>query len=172
LPHYSSIGQPIFVTWRLHGSLPANRKFPAATTSGAAFVALDRLLDQASTGPLALRKPDIACMVVEAIHHRDLKQYQLHAYVVMPNHVHLMVTPFVEISKIMHSLKRFTGREGNRILGLTGQPFWQDESYDRLVRGETEFQRITRYIEMNPVNAGIVTAPEDFPWSSAAHEAG
>jgi REP element-mobilizing transposase RayT len=172
LPHYSSIGRPIFVTWRLHGSLPANRKFPAATTSGQAFVALDRLLDQASTGPLSLRKPDIASMVVDAIHHRDLQQDRLHAYVVMPNHVHLMITPLVDLSKVMQSLKRFTAREGNRILRLTGQPFWQDESYDRLVRNETEFARITRYIEMNPVHAGIATAPEQFPWSSAFDEAG
>jgi REP element-mobilizing transposase RayT len=167
LPHYHSIGQPIFLTWRLHGSLPANRTFPAATTSGQAFVALDRLLDRANTGPLYLRKPEIATVVVEAIHHRCLQYYQLHSYVVMPNHVHLLITPLVEISKIMQSLKRFTAREGNRILGLTGQPFWQDESYDRLVRNETEFQRITRYIEMNPVHAGIATAREQFPWSSA-----
>jgi REP element-mobilizing transposase RayT len=67
----------------------------------------------------------------------------------------------------MQSLKRFTAREGNRILGFTGQPFWQDESYDRLVRDEGEFQRIVRYIETNPVNAGLVAMPEEFPWSSA-----
>ena len=53
------------------------------------------------------------------------------------------------------------------MLGHTGQPFWQDESYDRLVRDEAEFQRITRYIEMNPVKAGLAAKPEDFPWSSA-----
>jgi hypothetical protein len=67
----------------------------------------------------------------------------------------------------MQSLKRFTAREGNRILGLTGHPFWQDESYDRLVRDECEFAAVARYIEMNPVNAGLVTQPEQFPWSSA-----
>jgi hypothetical protein len=67
----------------------------------------------------------------------------------------------------MQSLKRFTARDGNRILGLTGQPFWQDESYDRLVRDEREFQRIAQYIEANPVNAGLVATPEEFPWSSA-----
>lgn len=108
-------------------------------------------------------------MVVEAIHyrHENLEHYQLHAYVVMANHVHLLITPRVEVSQLMQSLKRFTAREGNRMLGLTGQPFWQDESYDRLVRDETEFQRTARYIEMNPVKAGIVSKPDDFPWSSA-----
>ena len=66
----------------------------------------------------------------------------------------------------MQSLKRFTAREANRMLGRTGQAFWQEESYDRLVRDETEFRRITRYIEMNPVNAGLAVSPEEFPWSS------
>jgi REP element-mobilizing transposase RayT len=168
LPHYHAIGQPIFLTWRLHGSLPANRSFPSAITSGQAFVAMDRLLDNARTGPLYLRQPELAAMVVEAIRYRhDLEHYQLHAYVVMANHVHLLITPHVEVSRLMQSLKRFTAREGNRMLGLTGQPFWQDESYDRLVRDDTEFQRIVRYIEMNPVKAGLAANPEDFPWSSA-----
>jgi hypothetical protein len=131
LPHYHSIGQPIFITWRLHDSLPANRSFPSATTSGQAFVAMDSLLDNARTGPLYLRRPEIAKVVVEAIHYRERERhYQLHSYVVMANHVHLLMTPLTDVSKVMQSLKRFTAREGNRILGLTGQPFWQHESYD------------------------------------------
>ena len=168
LPHYHSLGQPIFITWRLQGSLPANRSFPSATTSGQAFVAMDRLLDNARTGPLYLRRPDIAIVVVEAIHYREREQhYQLHSYVVMANHVHLLVTPLAEVSKVMQSLKRFTALESNRILGLTGKAFWQDESYDRLVRNGTEFQRIRNYIEMNPVKCGLAVTPEEFPWSSA-----
>jgi len=104
-------------------------------------------------------------MVVGAIRYRQecLGHYQLHAYVVMAN----LITPHVEVSRLMQSLKRFTAREANRMLGLTGQPFWQDESYDRLVRDQTEFQRIVRYIEMNPVKSGLAATPEDFPWSSA-----
>jgi putative transposase len=129
---------------------------------------MDRLLDNASTGPQYLRIPEIANMVVEALHYRDqvLQHYDLHRYAVMANHVHLLITPKVDVSKLMHSLKRFTAKEGNRMLGLTGQPFWQDESYDRLIR-DGEFERIANYIEMNPVKAGLVSAPEDFPWSSA-----
>lgn len=96
-----------------------------------------------------------------------LGHYQIHTYIVMANHVHLLITPCVEVSRLMQSLKRFTAWEGNRMLGHTGQPFWQDESYDRLVRDEAEFQRITRYIEMNPVKAGLAAKPEDFPWFSA-----
>src|SRR5580700_8129732 len=167
LPHYHSVGQPMFLTWRLHGSLPVNRSFPPAATSGKAFVAMDRILDATRTGPLYLRIPEIAGMVVDAIHFRELRHYQLHSYVVMPNHVHLLMTPLVEVSKVMQSLKRFTAREGNKMLGLTGRPFWQDESYDRLVRNETEFERITDYIEMNPVTAGLAATPEEFRWSSS-----
>jgi putative transposase len=70
------------------------------------------------------------------------------------------------------ALKRFTARSANKILGLTGQPFWQDESYDHLVREDTEFDRIVRYIENNPVKAGLVTQPDVFPWSSASLRVG
>ena len=59
-----------------------------------------------------------------------------------PNHVHMLITPRVPVSKVMQSLKRFTARQANLMLGLTGQPFWQDESYDRLIRSGDEFQRV------------------------------
>ena len=170
LPHLHAVNQPIFVTWRLHGSLPANRPFPRAMTSGAAFVAMDRLLDSASSGPLYLRRTEIAKLVAEAICYRDREggHYRLHAWVVMANHVHMLVTPQVPVTTLMHSLKRFTAREANHMLGRTGQAFWQDESYDRLVRDGREFGRIVSYIEMNPVRAGLVSMPEEFRWSSAS----
>jgi REP element-mobilizing transposase RayT len=84
---------------------------------------MDRLLDQARTGPLHLRRAEIAAMVVEAIQYRSdyLGHYELHAYVVMPNHVHLLITPAISISEIMQSMKRFTARRANQMLGLTGQ---------------------------------------------------
>jgi REP element-mobilizing transposase RayT len=167
LPHYHSEDQPTFLTWRLHGSLPANRNFPSVLTSGQAFVAMDRLLDTACTGPLFLRIPVVARMITDAIYYRDQRSYHLHAFVVMPNHVHLLMSPLEAVSKVMHSLKRFTAREGNRILGRTGQPFWQDESYDRLVRDEKEFERALHYIENNPVTASLAATPLEFPWSSA-----
>ena len=167
LPHYHSVGQATFLTWRLYGSLPPSRSFPQSISSGQAFVVMDRLLDSSCCGPHYLGSPAIAKMVTDAILYRDLRSYQLHAFVVMPNHVHLLMTPLEAVSKVMQSLKRFTAREGNRMLGLTGLPFWQDENYDRLVRDETEFGRIVHYIEWNPVMAGLAAAPEDFAWSSA-----
>jgi putative transposase len=167
LPHYHSAGQATFLTWRLFGSLPPSRSFPSPIASGRAFLVMDRLLDSTCTGPLFLRMPEVAKMVMDAIHYRDQRTYQLHSFVVMPNHVHLLMTPQEAVSKVMQSLKRFTAREGNRMLGLTGQPFWQDESYDRLIRNDTEFERIVHYIERNPVTAGLAATPEEFPWSSA-----
>jgi putative transposase len=166
LPHYDSINHPTFLTWRLAGTLPRSRSF-SNLTSGKAFLAMDRLLDNASTGPLYLRQPEIANIIVNAILFRKHSDYELHSYVVMANHVHLLITPHKPLSKLTQSLKRFTSREANRALGLTGHSFWQDESYDRLVRDEQEFNRIASYIVMNPVRAGIAKTPEEFPWSSA-----
>jgi len=166
LPHLHADGRPVFLTWRLHGSLPPNRFFPSEITSGRAFVAMDRILDQARSGPLHLGRPEIAQLLVDAILYRQ-GHLQLHAYVIMANHVHVLITPRVDVSELMHSLKGFTARKANQILGLTGHPFWQEETYDHLVRDETEFRRIADYIEFNPVKAGLVTTREEFPWSSA-----
>jgi len=129
---------------------------------------MDRLLDTATSGPFYLRRPEIAALVVAALKKGEthLRRYELHAYVVMPNHIHLLVTPHVIATRWLGPLKGFTAHEANRSLGTTGEPFWQDESYDHLVR-EGEFERIRKYIELNPVNAGLVAEAEDFPWSSA-----
>ena len=67
----------------------------------------------------------------------------------------------------MRVLRRSAARQTNLILGRTGQPFWQDESYDHWVRTEVELEKIVRYIERNPVAAGLAAAVEDWPWSSA-----
>ena len=160
------VGRPIFITWRLYGTLPEGRAFSFDLTSGQAFVAMDRLLDEARTGPSYMRRAEIVCIVSDAIEHwRD--RYELYAWVVMANHVHILITPTVEVAKITKSLKWFTAREANKVLGLKG-PFWQDESYDRLVRNPAEFERIRKYIEWNPVRAGLVKTPEEYPWSSAS----
>ena len=160
----------MFVTFRLHGSLPANRIFPPDTlTHGQAFVALNRLLDQPKTGPKFLSRPEIAEMVIRCLFdgERRFGRYELHSYVVMANHVHLLVTSRAPLSAWLRSLKGFSGHEALRMLNRRGKPFWQDESYDHLVRDDDEFARIRPYIEWNPVKAGLVNVPEEFPWSSA-----
>jgi hypothetical protein len=65
----------------------------------------------------------------------------------------------------MHSVKGFTARRANQILGRVGVPFWQKEFFDHWIRNEREFERVRAYIEGNPVAAGD---PEEYPWSSAA----
>ena len=86
----------------------------------------------------------------------------------MPNHMHLLIRPLKPVPVITRWLKGSTARTANQILGRTGRAFWQDESYDRWVRGNDEFQKIVRYIEWNPVSAGLVDSIEEWPWSSAA----
>jgi REP element-mobilizing transposase RayT len=130
---------------------------------------MDRLLDEARTGAFYLRQPAIADLVVEAIDYNAavLGHYRLHAFVIMPNHVHMLASPAVALPILMKSLKGITAKRANTMLGLTGKPFWQAESYDHLVRDDREFGRIRLYIEGNPVRAGLVTNAEDYRWSSA-----
>ncbi len=87
--------------------------------------------------------------------------------VIMPNHVHVVFEPKAPLPGIMRWLKGRTGRTANRILGRTGIPFWQDESYDHWIRSRKELEETIRYVESNPVNARLVEAAEEWPWSSA-----
>jgi REP element-mobilizing transposase RayT len=171
LPHWDTLDQPLFITFRLHNSLPAHRVFPpqGLALSGTAFVTMDRLLDRGANGPLHLRRPEIAELVVGALQDGDRKfqRYELHAFVVMPNHVHLLVTPKVVASRWLAPLKGFTAYLANERLGSHGQAFWQDESYDHLVRSRASFHRIRAYIEENPVTAGLAVQAQEYPWSSA-----
>ena len=168
LPHIYAIGQPLFVTFRLYGSLPVGREFPKENlTSGEAFVAMDRLLDTARFGPMYLKQPEVARLVRSSILF-CAKDCDLHAWVIMPNHVHLLFTPHADASALLRRLKGFSARQANDLLSRTGQPFWQDESYDHLVRSGEEFRRIESYVLTNPVKAGLAASIEKFPWSSSA----
>ncbi len=131
---------------------------------------MDRFLDTARTGPCWLRMAPVAALVVDAIDfgQDELRHYEVGAFVVMPNHVHMLVIPRVPLATLTRRLKGFTARQANRILGRTGEAFWQPESYDHWVRSEEEWGRIVRYIENNPLGASLATRPEAYPWSSAA----
>src|ERR1035437_4571333 len=113
-------------------------------------------------------------MILNAIQYNanTLGHYRLHAFVVMPNHVHLLVTPAVALPKLTKSLKGITAKRANAMLVLTGSPFWQEESYDHLARHEREFERIRSYIEENPVRAGLVREASEYRWSSAGWATG
>lgn len=180
LPHWQPDGASIFLTWRLYGSLPASPRSTArigcATkpsipkdSPGKKFKLLDSLLDKAATGPLWLEDPRIARCVMDAIYsgEKELEFYALHAFVIMPNHIHLLITPHVSVSRLMNGLKGVTAREANAILHRKGRHFWQDESFDHWVRTSAEFDRIRAYIERNPVSAHLATKSEAWPWSSA-----
>ena len=97
---------------------------------------LDRYLDKALCGSVFLEREETPSMAVDAIHYGAsyLRHYDLHSFVVMANHVHLLILPLVAPSKVLQSLKGFTARAANKILDRTGQPFWQHESYDHWIR--------------------------------------
>jgi len=99
---------------------------------------------------------------------QSLGHYELQAFAIMPNHVHLLIYPLVSLDRLTKGLKGTTARQANALLDRTGQPFWQDESFDHWVRDGKQFDRIRAYIENNPVAAGLVKHPHDWPWSSAS----
>ena len=170
LPHQYPEGKWIFATWHLHGSLPQGRFSPPGKLSaGEAFVWLDRYLDTTQKGPLYLKLEPIAKVVVASLLRGiELAHYELGPWVLMANHVHVLLLPKIAPALLFRGLKGVTAREANKILGLTGNPFWQGESYDHWVRDDVEMDRIGKYIENNPVKAGLVERAEDYPWSSAS----
>jgi len=177
LPHWQPEGVSIFLTWRLFGSLPKQKLYErseAILTEGQRFLAIDRQMDAAATGPTWLKNPAIAGCVVDTLFlgEQEWELYKLCAWVVMSNHVHVLLTPRVKLADVTRSIKKTSARQANLILARTGQPFWQDESYDHWVRDGKEFDRITAYIEWNPVRAGLVKCVEKWPWSSASILAG
>ena len=195
LPHWDVLGATYFITFCLAGSIPAaglaaiSRKWRAKALrpppgaqarqwqqvcAAAAFVEADRALDQ-SPAARWLADPSLAATVEGCLRFDDGRRHRVLAYVVMPNHCHLLIDTAggdspadsrTSRERIVHSIKRHAARECNRRLGRTG-PFWQTESYDRVVRNDDERQRIARYIEWNPVKAGLCDVPASWRFSSA-----
>ncbi len=171
LPHWQPEDAWLFETWRLAGSLPSHViPTPAAASPGDAFVAMDRILDQGASGPVWLKDTRVARMLCDVIRQAESPQKlcTVGGYVVMSNHVHLLVLPLGTSAKMTRWVKGISARSANRILGRTGEPFWQHESFDHWVRDSREYDRILRYIEWNPVRAGLVSSPEQWRWSSAS----
>ncbi len=173
LPHWHPRGVAVFLTWRLHGSLP--RKIDlltgdAAATEGKRFLALDREMDRAAAGPTWLKDARVAHCVVDTLltGARQWGLYELLAWVVMANHVHVLLQASKPLREVTRAVKNTSARQANRLLGRTGLPFWQDESCDHWVRSAKELDRIVHYIEWNPVQAGLVERAEQWPWSSAS----
>ena len=152
------------------------------------FRKFEKTLDDAQSGPVWLKDDRIAKEIAESLHYRDGKVYCLDAYCIMSNHVHAVFTPLAmqssrtdlvnsaedttqrkslhynPLSSIMQSLKGYTARKANCLLGRSGA-FWQQESYDHVVRDTSEWQRIITYVLNNPVKAGLVDRWEKWQWS-------
>ncbi|MEQ1947825.1 MAG: transposase [Bryobacteraceae bacterium] len=164
-------GRWLFLTCHLHGSIPHGIYPPPGLPPWKTFVWIDRFLDLAQSGPMYLQMESIAGLMVESLQWgAENGRYELGPYVIMANHVHALFLPKVPVPKLMQGLKGYTGKEANRILGRTGEPFWQSESNEHFVRNPAEFMRIMRYIEQNPVKAGLIKNAADYRWSSAWRE--
>jgi putative transposase len=171
LPHFDLPGLVQFINYRLDDAMPASLHH-----EWAALLEIDDELKRRTKieeyldrgrGSCLLRDPRAAAIVEENWLHLDGKDYRLLAWVVMPNHVHLLVeiwqTPQAQLIK---DWKGFTARCINRALGRRGK-LWQDDYWDRYIRDETHCRKVVHYIESNPVKAGLVKAPEQWPFSSA-----
>ena len=165
------------------GALPAGHALPSATTYRRAFVILDQFLDSAASGPLYLRRPEIAGMLVDAIRYRDGIQHDLHHFVVMPNHVHAIVW-FPADDQITEFVKEWKKRSSVQIKRLLrtsiaaygraidpDEPVWQAGFYDSNIYSSKKLRQKLEYMHNNPVAKGLVARATDWPWSSARHYA-
>ena len=152
------------------------------------FRKFEKTLDSVESGPVWLKDDRIAKEIADSLHYRDGKVYRLDAYCIMANHVHVVFAPlplpssktdvvnsaentaqtedlcYNSLSSIMQSLKGYTARKANLLLGRSGA-FWQGESYDHVIRDASEWHRIVTYVLNNPVKAGLVDTWEKWQWS-------
>ena len=175
LPHWTQANSTYFVTFRLADSIAQSRlkeykelrekwqkhhKPPYSKQEKEQINQLfseriDKWLDQ-GVGSCLLGKPEIALIVSNTLSHFDGEHYTLDEWVIMPNHVHVLITPQpgIELSSILHSWKSYSAQQINKRLKKTGT-IWKKESYDHIVRNQNELIRIRQYIRNNPTQAGV-----------------
>jgi tRNA threonylcarbamoyl adenosine modification protein (Sua5/YciO/YrdC/YwlC family) len=183
LPHWTQEGATYAATFRLADALPANvvadweserreitdrarRQKRGLTEAQERRLAelfsqkVEKYLD-AGHGNCWLRDERIAKIVRDALLHFEKERYELAAWCIMPNHVHVIVrpTPGHTLSEILHSWKSFSAQRANRLLRRVGK-FWQSESYDHLIRSERNLRNQVRYVLENPQKAGL----KSWPW--------
>ena len=178
LPHWEKEGDIYFVTFRLADSLPKdvlqqieyerenaskiletlNREMSQTEKRKIDTIFSDKIEEYLDNGLGAciLKNADIADIVANSIHHFDRERYDILAWCVMPNHVHVVLRPKNKhkLEDIAHSWKSFTAHEINKITGSEGE-VWQREYYDHLIRDDEEYQRIIDYVLDNPVKAKL-----------------
>ena len=178
LPHWTKEYATYAITFRLADSLPNSvlehhfqeserlQKLISTSEEGIAKEAKARLQEHQSThleaalnkqeGACWLKDPEVAKIVTETIQHFEGERYELGAWCIMPNHVHLIIQPYPhhELADILASIKKYSAREANLHLKREGH-FWQKESYDHIIRHLEDFRAQTKYIEENPVKANL-----------------
>ena len=191
LPHWQQEQCACFVTWRLDDSLPKEQldQWEAERTAWSNnhptpwneetekdyherfSDRLDEWLD-AGSGSCVLKEAAMREIVSQALTHFDGERYELHAFVIMPNHVHVLFSPSpgYELSDILHSWKSFTSKQIGKISGKEGR-FWQPEYFDRLIRSDRHFEKVLGYIRENPKKAGLADG-EFTLWRSMSEDAG
>lgn len=181
LPHFESSEATQHVTFHLADSLPRTtllrieaglKNLPAVKRDVERRRQVEAWID-AGHGSCVLNNPGIADMVQGSLLLFDSERYCLLAWVIMPNHVRVLFQPISgwTVAKIVAAWKKFTARKicGYRRNSGDGPvaPVWHREYWDRFIRDERHFKQAVDYIHMNPVKAGLVIAPENWPWSSA-----
>ena len=178
LPHRDESHLIQSITFRLADSLPQEKlKMLEVELEGMSDDQRDRQrrkyieewLDT-GMGCCALRHPDVACYVQDSLLHFHSTRYYLHAWCVMPNHVHVLVEPLFPIASIVKGWKSFTGRwamknNAELELGVPGEHFWMRDYWDRYIRNMEHYQKVVAYIHTNPVKAGLCDKAEDWNWS-------
>ncbi len=170
LPHFDGPQQTQFLTFRLVDSMPQELldKWRGEASSDAQFrKKIEKFLDSGH-GECWLRQEAIAILVRDSLKFHDGKKYDLISWIIMPNHAHVLLTPYenVHLPEIGHSIKSYTAQKANQLLERSGQ-FWQHETFDRYIRNRRHFVAVIKYIERNPVKAGLCAEPEDWPFGSA-----
>jgi len=173
VPHFDAPGVTQFVTFQLHDSFPVTRRaeFEAImkeADDSAKRKQLEAWLDRGH-GECWLRQREVAEVVEKVLLEADGRDYQMQAWVVMPNHVHLVVDVWgVPLVKLFNGWKGKSSRLANVFLNRSGK-FWQEDYYDTLVRDEAHLKKAIRYTEQNPVKAFLAKAAREWSWSSAHH---
>jgi putative DNA methylase len=175
LPHFDAGEVFQSITFRLADSMPQTLleqwKHDLATESAdfeeELHWRIEGYLDR-GYGACYLSNARIANLVQNALLHFDRERYRLSAWVLMPNHVHLLAAPChaYSLSDIMHSIKSYTSQQANKILGRKGR-FWFEDYFDRYIRNAKHFENAVSYIESNPVRAGLCSAASEWRFGSA-----
>jgi putative transposase len=168
LPHFDANTLLQHVVFRTFGSLPPHLVSSLALLDPAAKAsALDLALD-GSKHDLIFKNPIFADIMQEALRYFDGERYDLQAWCVMPNHVHvvLVTDPNILLGSIIKSWKHAVARRINQSRGAQGSVFALDY-FDRFVRNLRQAETAIHYVEVNPVKAGLCQVAADWPWSSA-----